>query len=160
MKGSIKIKSDTKALDSLLKNIMFAAENSAKVGHSDNDPHYSGMSMAELGLLLHEGGVAETGNIVPARPYLEDSAKMYQLYLKDRLEEGATKLLTNFSSKQELEALGKDFKNIVQSLVHGGLYTYKVPNAQFTIDEKNGADTPLVATSDFMDALKVEVSAK
>lgn len=160
MQGKVKLKVDTKALDSLMENIMFAVENSAKVGHADSDQHSgSGMSMAELGYLMHEGGVGDEGNIIPARPYLKDTMIMNQQRMDAYLRDAAELVLSNSDSKRALETVAKRFEVATKELISSGHYIGKTPNARMTQDLK-GSDIPLIDTGDFVHGITSGVTKK
>ena len=120
------------------------------VGYSDEDMHYSGKSMAELGEAMEAGDYK-----TPARPHLEEGIENDLGGIKEAVKEyRAQKRLHVKGFSKDASGIGMAMVEAVKEYVYSGALA---PNAPYTIAKK-GSDQPLVDTGDLMNSLTYKVT--
>ncbi len=137
-----KQKLDLSGLRALRKRLKGAVETVAEAGHVTPKIHpTAGRPMAEIGLINHKGGTTAQGFKIPPRPYIaqEIGKPKYKLMIKAA---GARIINGKSTGYKELRKIGPR----VRDGIKGGMgdKTQFEGNAPWTLELKDGRDTPLV----------------
>lgn len=114
------------------------------VGYPDDEGHWSGYTMAELGELLSTG----SGKI-PARPHLEEGIEANEPWIKQEVEA----YFRQNKRRRDPSDIGEAMVEAVKAYVYSGALA---PNAPYTV-KKKGSDQPLVDTFELLSSLTYRV---
>lgn len=155
----LKERSSSKTQKDLLRRLQELDDSEVEIGWFDSSMHHSGMTDATLAYVL-EYGNNDSRTEVNWEPFHFMSISAEHGRRNKRLDgvirKGLQQHLTNKSYVDEfMFDIGQTFQSIIQNVM--GDNTKLRSNSDYTIDTKEGRDTPTVDSGDLRDSLKVRV---
>jgi len=153
-----KVTLDFSGLNKLKKSLREAENVVAEVGHVVPATHPKArMPMAWLGAINHFGGTTTDGKHIPPRPYITNG--LYKPKHKESLQQAGSRILNGVSTP--LKELRRIAPKVVTSIKRDmGKNTVFEQNAAWTIEVKEGRDTPLVDTGDLRADVNYRIERK
>ena len=137
-----KVTLDLSGLNKLRKRLKGAENTVIQVGHVEPKVHPNlNMTMAQVGKANHDGFVTPDGYLAEPRPYIRQGLNKRK-NIKD-LQDSGVKILEGTSTGfKELRKLGPRIKNSIKEDM--GDPSKFEGNAPWTLEVKEGRDTPLI----------------
>ena len=123
------------------------------VGYAEDETHHSGMSAAQIGALMSEGGTGPEGNPIPARPHIAQGLEEGQDSIRRAIKAYAGTIFGIGAKKNAADKIAEAARNAVVDYIYSGELE---ANAPYTI-EKKGSDQPLVETGELVHLLEARV---
>lgn len=163
-KPKVKIKDKDKKYKALKKQIAIAKKSAITVGIHDaegsiivEDEYSNTKTILDIAILNHFGGKTESGNDIPARPFITQWVDSNKARINSNIKKVSEMIIKGMPAEKALElygqwAVGEIKKNITQNKPFE-------PNSEYTI-QKKGSSTPLVDDGQLIASITYKITKK